>query len=129
MFVCVYGCVYTFIRYIYKFTSYIYTFIYIRTQNRHRAAYTVQRMPYSFSFSWNNLKTNLVQFRLDVCFLSVCFTDVFVLLALRARSISFFLLKVGLIISKKVCFICFNESPLKAMKNGLYHVFKNLFVR
>ena len=29
-------------------------------------------------------------------------------------------LKVGSSTSKKICFVCFNESPLKMMKNTLY---------
>ena len=30
--------------------------------------------------------------------------------------------KVGLSPSKKICFICFNESPLKMVKNGFYFI-------
>ena len=29
---------------------------------------------------------------------------------------------------KKICFICFNESPLKMMKNAFYFILKVLFV-
>ena len=34
----------------------------------------------------------------------------------------------GLSPSKKNCFICFNESPLKIMKNAFYLILKTLFV-
>ena len=37
-------------------------------------------------------------------------------------------LKVGLSPSKKNCFICFYESPLKMMKNAFYFTLKALFV-
>ena len=37
-------------------------------------------------------------------------------------------LKVGLSPSKKMCVICFIESPLKMMKNAFYFVSKALFV-
>ena len=37
--------------------------------------------------------------------------------------------KVGLSPSRKVSFICLNESPLKIMKNNFYFTFKALFVR
>ena len=30
--------------------------------------------------------------------------------------------------SKKVCFICFYERPLKIMKNAFYYILKALFV-
>ena len=39
-----------------------------------------------------------------------------------------FKLKVGHSPSKNVIFICFNESPLKVMKNALYFMFKALFI-
>ena len=35
--------------------------------------------------------------------------------------------KVSLSQSKKGCFICFNESPLKMMKNGFYVTLKAAF--
>ena len=35
-------------------------------------------------------------------------------------------IKVGLSPSKKICFICFNKIPLKAMKNAFFHT-KNSF--
>ena len=38
------------------------------------------------------------------------------------------LIKVGLSPSKKVCFIYFNESPLKMMKNAFHFMLKALFV-
>ena len=38
------------------------------------------------------------------------------------------LLKVGLSPSKKVCFICFNQRPLKMMKNAFCFLLKALFV-
>ena len=37
-------------------------------------------------------------------------------------------IKVGLSPSKKNCFICFNESPLKMMKNAFYFILKALFI-
>ena len=37
-------------------------------------------------------------------------------------------IKVGLSPSKKVAFICFNESPLKMMKNASHCMLKALFV-
>ena len=37
-------------------------------------------------------------------------------------------IKVGLLSSKKIYFICFNESSLKLMKNDFYFIFKALFV-
>ena len=37
-------------------------------------------------------------------------------------------LNAGLSPSKKNCFICFNENPLKMMKNGFYFTLKALFV-
>ena len=36
--------------------------------------------------------------------------------------------EVGLSLSKKSCFICFNENPLKMMKNAFYFILKALFV-
>ena len=36
-------------------------------------------------------------------------------------------LKFGLSLSKKICF-CFNESPLKIIKNAFYFILKALFV-
>ena len=36
--------------------------------------------------------------------------------------------KVGFSPSKKICFICFIESPLKMMKNAFYFTLKALFV-
>ena len=36
--------------------------------------------------------------------------------------------KVGLLPFKKSCFICFNESLLKMMKNDFYFILKALFV-
>ena len=38
------------------------------------------------------------------------------------------LLKVGLSPSKKVCFICFNESAIKMMKNAFYLILKAFFL-
>ena len=35
---------------------------------------------------------------------------------------------VGLSPSKNICFVCFNESPLKMVKNGFYFILKALFV-
>ena len=37
-------------------------------------------------------------------------------------------MKVGLLPSKKVVFICFNKSPLKVIKNAFYFMFKTFFV-
>ena len=37
----------------------------------------------------------------------------------------YLLLKVGLLPSKKSCFICFNENPLKMMKNDFYFILKS----
>ena len=37
-------------------------------------------------------------------------------------------IKVGLSPSKKIIFICFNESPLKVMKNTFSFILKTLFV-
>ena len=36
--------------------------------------------------------------------------------------------KVGLSPSKKICVICFIESPLKMIKNAFYFILKVLFV-
>ena len=36
--------------------------------------------------------------------------------------------KIGLSPSKKIIFLCFNESPLKIMKNAFYFISKVLFV-
>ena len=36
--------------------------------------------------------------------------------------------KVGLSPSKKICFICFNESPLKMVKNTFYFILRALLV-
>ena len=36
-------------------------------------------------------------------------------------------IKVGVSSSKKNCFICFNESPLKKMENTFYFILKALF--
>ena len=38
------------------------------------------------------------------------------------------ILKVGLSPSNKIIFICFNESPLKMMRNTFYFIVKTLFV-
>ena len=38
------------------------------------------------------------------------------------------LIKVGLSPFKKICVICFNESPLKMMKKASYFILKALFV-
>ena len=38
------------------------------------------------------------------------------------------LIRVGLSPSKKNCFICFNESSLKVMKNAFYFISRALFV-
>ena len=36
--------------------------------------------------------------------------------------------KIGLSLAKKTsCFICFNESPLKMMKNAFYFILKSTF--
>ena len=37
-------------------------------------------------------------------------------------------LNVGLSPSKKNCFICFNKSPIKMMKNAFYFILKALFI-
>ena len=37
-------------------------------------------------------------------------------------------LKSDSCVPKKVCFICFNNSPLKVMKNAFYFILKPLFV-
>ena len=39
-----------------------------------------------------------------------------------------FYLKVGLSPSKKICFVYFNESPLKVMKNAFCLILKALFI-
>ena len=36
--------------------------------------------------------------------------------------------EVGLSPSKKICFICFNDSPSEMMKNAFYSILKALFV-
>ena len=36
--------------------------------------------------------------------------------------------KVGFSPSKKICFICFHESPLKMMENTFYFILKGLFL-
>ena len=36
--------------------------------------------------------------------------------------------KVGLSTSKNMSFVCFNEGPLKMMKNALYFILKALFI-
>ena len=38
------------------------------------------------------------------------------------------LIKVGFSPSKKNCFICFNESPLRVMKNAFYFILNAVFV-
>ena len=38
------------------------------------------------------------------------------------------LVKVGLSPSKESCLVCFNESPLKMMKNAFYFILKALLV-
>ena len=38
------------------------------------------------------------------------------------------MVKVRLSPSKKICVICFNESPLKVMKNAFYFILKALFI-
>ena len=40
----------------------------------------------------------------------------------------FCIFKVGHSPSKKICLICFNESPLKTMNNAFYFTLKALFV-
>ena len=40
----------------------------------------------------------------------------------------FLFLKSGSHLPKKICFICFNESPLKMMKNAFYFILKAFFV-
>ena len=40
----------------------------------------------------------------------------------------FFLFKSDSHLPNKICFICFNESPLKMMKNAFYFILKALFV-
>ena len=40
----------------------------------------------------------------------------------------FGLFKVVLSSSKEICFICFNESPLKTKKNTFYLILKAVFV-
>ena len=47
---------------------------------------------------------------------------------LRGNNLPDLLIKVGLSPSKKVFFICFNDSPLKMMKNAFYFIFKALFL-
>ena len=37
-------------------------------------------------------------------------------------------LKVGSSTSKKICFVCFNESPLKMMKNTFHFVIRALYI-
>ena len=37
-------------------------------------------------------------------------------------------LKVGSWTSKKICFVCFNESPLKTMKNAFHLVIRALYI-
>ena len=37
-------------------------------------------------------------------------------------------LEVGLSLSKKIVFICFDENPLKMIKNALYFILKAFFV-
>ena len=48
------------------------------------------------------------------------------------QSFSFFnqmiVVKVGLLSFKKLCVICFIESPLKMLKNAFYFILKALFV-
>ena len=39
-----------------------------------------------------------------------------------------FSIKVGLSLSIKICFVRFNETPLKMMKNAFYFILKALFV-
>ena len=46
---------------------------------------------------------------------------------LRKNSWSNWLTKVGLPPSKKLCFICFNDSPLKMMKSVFEVLFKFMF--
>ena len=44
-----------------------------------------------------------------------------------SKSSGFFIIKVGLLPSKKVALICFNESPLKMTENAYYFMFKSFF--
>ena len=47
---------------------------------------------------------------------------------LRGNNLPDLLIKVGLSPSKKVFFICFNDSPSKMMKNAFYFILKALFL-
>ena len=47
---------------------------------------------------------------------------------LRGNNLPDLLIKVGLSPSKKVFFICFNDSPSKMMKNAFYSILKALFL-
>ena len=46
----------------------------------------------------------------------------------KQKSLCYVYIKVELLPSKKVCFIFFNESPLKMTKNAYYFILKALFV-
>ena len=48
-------------------------------------------------------------------------------LFLRATFSAFEVFKIGLTLSEKVAFICFNERPLKLMKNRFYFMLKSFF--
>ena len=47
---------------------------------------------------------------------------------LRGNNLPDLLIKVGLSPSKKVFFICFNDSPSKMMKTAFYFILKALFL-
>ena len=47
---------------------------------------------------------------------------------LRGNNLPDLVIKVGLSPSKKVFFICFNDSPSKMMKNAFYFILKALFL-
>ena len=64
------------------------------------------------------LSLHLEIFR-SMCVAIVCFPN---------SDVINFDIKVGLSPSKKILFVCFNENPLKIMKNALYFILKAIFV-
>ena len=51
---------------------------------------------------------------------------IFIIIIFNIRFTVIVIIKVGFSPSKKVIFICFNESPLKMMKNTFYFILKAL---
>ena len=78
----------------------------------------------------------LVHFTLETLLKNTCNTEKIILntSSQRAAKLKYshnfsLIFKVGLSLCKKICFICFNESSLKVVKNAFYFILKKaLFV-